>query len=242
MAEFPTLGEHCGYQDCSRLDFLPMRCDACKALFCCDHIMYDEHRCVSNYKKNVQVPVCPLCNQPVPVPRGQSPDSLVGMHIDRDCKSDPAKAKRGQIYKNRCTKIGCKKAELVPVICTSCGQNFCFAHRHAVDHDCQAGGKPMSNSAIAALSRLKIKDTKKQQEQAVTANDEALARALQESLNGPGRSNPPPVMSAEELDRRLAEQLQAEENGRLNGPARGAAANRRAQTSGNGGNNNCALS
>lgn len=44
--------------------------------------------------QDVQVPVCPLCNTPVPVRRGQMPDVVVGEHIDRDCKSDPAQRKR----------------------------------------------------------------------------------------------------------------------------------------------------
>lgn len=36
------------------------------------------------------MPVCPLCNTPVPVRRGEMPDAVVGEHIDRDCRSDPA--------------------------------------------------------------------------------------------------------------------------------------------------------
>ncbi len=41
-----------------------------------------------------QVPVCPLCNIPIPVKRGEPPDIKVGQHIDTDCQSDPAKEKR----------------------------------------------------------------------------------------------------------------------------------------------------
>lgn len=32
-------------------DFLPMRCDACEAIFCKDHITYASHKCTSSYKK-----------------------------------------------------------------------------------------------------------------------------------------------------------------------------------------------
>ena len=59
-----------------------------------------------------QVPVCPLCNAPVPVPRGQTPDIVVGRHIDDDCQSDPAKEKRNKIYTNRCSNKGCKTKEV----------------------------------------------------------------------------------------------------------------------------------
>ena len=55
---------------------------------------YEDHSCPYAYKKNVQVPVCPLCNQPVPVRKGETPDVVVGAHIDRDCQSDPARKKR----------------------------------------------------------------------------------------------------------------------------------------------------
>lgn len=44
--------------------------------------------------QDVQVPVCPLCNTPIPIRRGEMPDIKVGEHIDRDCKSDPAQRKR----------------------------------------------------------------------------------------------------------------------------------------------------
>lgn len=61
--------------------------------------------------KDVQVPVCPLCNKPVPVARGELPDIKVGQHIDRDCQSDPAKAKRIS-DSHRCTLKGCKQKEV----------------------------------------------------------------------------------------------------------------------------------
>lgn len=51
-----------------------------------DHMSYSSHQCQSAYKKNVQVPMCPLCNKPVPIPRGQEPDFTVGQHIDNDCR------------------------------------------------------------------------------------------------------------------------------------------------------------
>lgn len=55
---------------------------------------YTDHSCPSAYKKNVQVPVCPLCNQPVPVGKNQQADEIVGAHMDSDCQSQPAQAKR----------------------------------------------------------------------------------------------------------------------------------------------------
>jgi len=40
------------------------------------------------------VPVCPLCNKPIPLKKGEVPDVVVGRHIDSDCQSDPAKERR----------------------------------------------------------------------------------------------------------------------------------------------------
>ncbi|XP_013776706.1 AN1-type zinc finger protein 2A-like isoform X2 [Limulus polyphemus] len=133
--EFPDLGEHCTDLTCNQLDFLPMKCDACSKIFCKDHFPYGQHNCEKAYQKDVQVPVCPLCNKPVSVKRGEPPDITVGEHIDRDCLSDPA-AKR-KIYTNRCSLKGCKQKELIPVICSQCKQNFCLKHRHPADHKCE---------------------------------------------------------------------------------------------------------
>lgn len=92
--EFPDLGQHCSENSCKILDFLPLKCDACRNIYCKDHFQYRQHGCSAGVGKDVQVPVCPLCNRPVPSRRGDLPDVAVGDHIDRECQSDPAQAKR----------------------------------------------------------------------------------------------------------------------------------------------------
>uniref|UniRef100_A0A8D0PYH8 AN1-type domain-containing protein n=1 Tax=Sus scrofa TaxID=9823 RepID=A0A8D0PYH8_PIG len=87
--EFPDLGKHCSEETCRQLDFLPLRCDACKQDFCKDHFACAAHNCPLAYKKDVQVPVCPLCNSPVPVRKGELADAVVGAHMDGGCKSRP---------------------------------------------------------------------------------------------------------------------------------------------------------
>ncbi|KAM3916805.1 AN1-type zinc finger protein 2B [Leptodactylus fuscus] len=150
--EFPDLGKHCSEPTCKQLDFLPLKCDACEQIFCKDHITYALHSCSSAYKKDVQVPVCPLCNIPIPVKRGQTPDIVVGEHIDRDCKSDPAQQKR-KIFTNKCGKPGCKQKELMKVICEDCHGNFCLKHRHPLDHECKGKSAPISRAGHAAVLR-----------------------------------------------------------------------------------------
>lgn len=128
-------------------------------LFFCsssEHFSYQKHACTSAHKKDFQVPACPLCGEPVPTPRGVSPDMTVGQHIgkllcnyhyyhlknrkfmdtisisDQYCKSDKRK-----IFTNKCSFKGCKKKELIPVKCLQCTKNFCLRHRHSSDHDCR---------------------------------------------------------------------------------------------------------
>uniref|UniRef100_A0A8D0E4J8 AN1-type domain-containing protein n=1 Tax=Salvator merianae TaxID=96440 RepID=A0A8D0E4J8_SALMN len=143
--EFPDLGRHCSVESCKRLDFLPVKCDACTELFCKDHFTYSRHQCPSAYKKDVQVPLCPLCNTPVPVRKGETPDAVVGAHIDSNCKRDPTQPKQ-KIFTNKCFKPGCKKREMMPLICSQCHGNFCLKHRHPLDHACQGQGRAISKA------------------------------------------------------------------------------------------------
>nr|CAD7451926.1 unnamed protein product [Timema tahoe] len=68
-------------------DFLPLKCDACQMTFCKEHMVYSCHNCPSACQKDVQVPLCPLCNSPVLVGPGEQPDLVVGEHIDQDCQA-----------------------------------------------------------------------------------------------------------------------------------------------------------
>ncbi|KRX25309.1 AN1-type zinc finger protein 2B [Trichinella nelsoni] len=86
-------------------------------------------------------------SQSVSCPRDFPPDVAVSEHIDRDCQSDPALAKR-KIYVNKCSVKNCKQRELVPVECPKCHKNFCFKHRHNADHECSQSS-PNSTSALS---------------------------------------------------------------------------------------------
>jgi len=143
------MGQHCSEQSCKQLDFLPMKCDACVLVFCKDHLLYDLHNCASKYKKDVQVPVCPLCNSPVPVARGSLPDSAVSTHIERGC----ARVTKEKVFNNACSKHKCKKKEMVPLTCDACKQNFCLGHRHPQDHDCKGKVGAREAAAAAAANR-----------------------------------------------------------------------------------------
>ncbi|CAK9806419.1 AN1-type zinc finger protein 2B [Anthophora plagiata] len=183
--EFPNLGEHCSENSCNRLDFLPLKCDACSAIFCNEHISYTTHNCPSAYKKDIQVPVCPLCNAPVPIKRGDPPDIAVGQHIDNECQSDLNKPNR-KIFSNRCSSKGCKIKEIVQVRCSDCGKNFCLKHRHPTDHTCMGQEEATRRKRLEALQN-NVKINRRNGEilrnyQGSMSEDEALARALQASM------------------------------------------------------------
>ncbi|XP_046394675.1 AN1-type zinc finger protein 2A-like [Ischnura elegans] len=217
--EFPHLGKNCHHTDCHKLDFLPMKCDACDSVFCHEHFSYRSHECPSAYQKDVQVPVCPLCNVPVPFKRGQLPDIAVGAHIDNDCQSDPACSRR-KVFTNRCNVKNCKQKELVPVQCRDCKLNYCLKHRHPQDHQCKPPqGKPPGKAAgEAALARIaKASSSSSSRNSAPRAppppsaiqgqmsEDEALSRALAASLADNKRTpNQANGLTLEEEDEMLA--------------------------------------
>jgi len=171
--EFPQLGEQCSVNTCNRLDFLPVKCDACDGIFCSDHMTYNSHKCYSARKKDVQVPVCPLCNSPVPSNKAMLPDVAVGRHIDNDCKSDQRK-----VFTNRCSMTGCRVKEIVPIVCSECGRNYCLRHRHSADHVCRKQDRGQQTNKVQNSVRSSFTKF-----QGSMSEDEALARALQLSLN-----------------------------------------------------------
>lgn len=245
--EFPHLGKHCSEKYCNKLDFLPMKCDACGEIFCSEHFSYQTHSCPSAHRKDFQVPVCPLCSEPVPTPRDVSPDVTVGAHIDQFCRSEKKK-----IYTNRCTFKTCKKKELVPFSCGSCKRNYCLKHRHTADHECAGvaaatgagAASQQSLAAQAAIRRSQGTTTKNvpSQSQVTTSSstgsssnsshlaavqgtmseDEALARAL--------------ALSMQEADQQTSTDDDAERDRNASGPRRGIT------VGGNSGKDKCNLS
>uniref|UniRef100_A0A8C0E0V8 Zinc finger AN1-type containing 2A n=2 Tax=Balaenoptera musculus TaxID=9771 RepID=A0A8C0E0V8_BALMU len=147
--EFPDLGKHCSEKTCKQLDFLPLECDACKQDFCKDHFTYAAHKCPFAFKKDVQVPVCPLCNSPVPVKKDEIPDVVVGAHMDGGCKRHPGR-KKEEIFSHRCSKEGCRRKEMLRVARAERRGAVCVQHRHPRDHGCARGGPPAGTAGCLA--------------------------------------------------------------------------------------------
>merc|ERR1712213_124917 len=97
--ELPHIGDQCSEKSCRQLDFLPVKCDGCKKSFCGQHWTYEGHNCSTPRLKDVQVPVCPLCDKPVPSKPGALPDEAVSRHLDRDCRAD--QKKKSKMFQNQ---------------------------------------------------------------------------------------------------------------------------------------------
>ncbi|CAO3613168.1 unnamed protein product [Mucor fragilis] len=144
--EFPELGKRCTAKSCNLYDFLPYTCVNCKKVFCQDHFKLQAHECPSlnDPSMDVRVPICPMCEKPVPVKRGDDPNIRMNQHIQSNCSDLEPK------NDNTCRKKGCTTKMLVPMHCPECGLSFCVKHRLEVDHQCK--GKP----AKAATPMMKM--------------------------------------------------------------------------------------
>uniref|UniRef100_A0A8R1HJ79 AN1-type domain-containing protein n=1 Tax=Caenorhabditis japonica TaxID=281687 RepID=A0A8R1HJ79_CAEJA len=177
MAEFPNLGKHCESEICNRLDFLPIKCSGCARFFCSEHYTFEAHTCPTGSSFSVQVPICPLCENPVPTPKDVNVDYQVNAHIQNNCQPP----KRAKVYSNACSVPKCRKKELVPMECSKCRSNYCLAHRHERDHSCERKAaalvmkKKSWSESIASMVGMNTCHS-----QARTADDEAIARSLQQ--------------------------------------------------------------
>ena len=80
--ELPDLGRHCANPVCKQLDYLPFKCQYCKQEYCDEHSNPKDHNCPNAPSDDGErVPVCPVCNVPVPVSRGEDPNIRVRLCI-----------------------------------------------------------------------------------------------------------------------------------------------------------------
>ncbi|KAI8375452.1 hypothetical protein BD560DRAFT_367855 [Blakeslea trispora] len=161
--EFPELGKRCTAKGCNLYDFLPYTCVNCNKVFCQDHFKLQAHQCPSlnDPSFDIRVPICPLCERPVPSKRGDDPNIRMNEHIQSNCTDLDSKPN------NTCRKRGCSTKLLVPMQCTECGLSYCVQHRLAVDHQCKGNTKQTKSS-----------DRQKQQQQQNTAKTQRIQQEI----------------------------------------------------------------
>ena len=195
------VGTHCTHPSCNRLDFLPIKCSACTKTFCSNHYEYTTHNCPNSHiftQKNIQIPVCPICSQNVPFLNGnRDPNEAISAHIDSGCQKI---VKKKKINPNKCNIKGCKKKELIPIICRECSLNFCLTHKFGPDHDCVGKEEAMRRKRMEKFKEgVGMGGSKKSGNSGNALND-------RKTQNSSGSTN----RAQEELDLQLAVQMQAE--------------------------------
>ncbi|CAB4031453.1 AN1-type zinc finger 2A-like, partial [Paramuricea clavata] len=90
---------------------------------------------------------------------------------------------------NRCSAKGCKKKELVPVLCDSCRRNYCLRHRHPQDHDCATArtANYLKSKNVKNRTGAEQVDRNKPQQTSLSVFGRDLDRARRERAN---QSNP----------------------------------------------------
>ncbi|KAJ9051802.1 hypothetical protein DSO57_1024124 [Entomophthora muscae] len=152
--ELHHVGKNCSLLICKRLDFLPFKCVNCKEEFCEDHYQPASHQCQSPSPiVDVKVPVCPLCQAPVPVARGQDPNIKINEHIARGCLNEASSSTPANV----CHAPNCKtKLSLVGQECNVCQLRYCLKHRFPDSHKCP-GPPPALPSVTQFTNKLKSK-------------------------------------------------------------------------------------
>ncbi len=141
-----------GFSFPNQTDFLPFKCDLCHKTYCLDHRSAKDHRCPHASIKDNQVSVCPLCEKPVSISKGQDPNQIIEKHISNGCKSNPEE----RIYKNHCTFKNCKQSELIPINCKQCKHQFCLKHRAPLDHQCSHSNANRQHQHHRTIGPFKI--------------------------------------------------------------------------------------
>ncbi|KAI9469755.1 MAG: hypothetical protein EXX96DRAFT_587314 [Benjaminiella poitrasii] len=122
---------------------------------------------------DVRVPVCPICEKPVPVNRGEDPNIRMNEHIQNNCSDLRPK------NDNTCRKKGCTTKILVPMQCPECGLSFCVKHRLAVDHQCKGRRATMNTSKLLSTGTKSSASRPQQQ----TASRAEMERQRRERVN-----------------------------------------------------------
>lgn len=103
-----SLGDHCEFEECKQIDFLPFKCDACEKVrpslpavhrpvvytlglrgnngmfaeqvFCLAHRKYSSHSCKKAGEKETQTIICPLCAKAIKLLPDQDANAAFERH------------------------------------------------------------------------------------------------------------------------------------------------------------------
>ncbi|KAI8052040.1 hypothetical protein BDF22DRAFT_689666 [Syncephalis plumigaleata] len=193
--ELPHVGAQCALSSCSQHDYLPFKCQHCLKEFCQDHWKVEAHQCAkaNSHTIDVRVPVCPLCQQPIPVNRGQDPNIAVDSHIGQGCPTPGGIAGSSAIPTNSlaplrarntpspsslvCAVRQCSTKLLVKMDCNACGGHYCVRHRLPIDHACESK-RTKKGTAASSSSRITAANNQRHQRPSEAAFTAAMRRFI----------------------------------------------------------------
>ncbi|KAI9678232.1 MAG: hypothetical protein M1817_006177 [Caeruleum heppii] len=157
------IGAHCQYQYCNQLDFLPFRCESCKATYCLDHRTETAHQCPHPGAWASARRKASLSNTTSNSTTSNSSTSPSSTRPLKPCAHPPCN-----------TPLNTPRSPAIH--CPTCNRSYCLKHRLLEDHACSTltpiGARPASSKlptaalqtdkARQALSRLRAWGKEKQ--------------------------------------------------------------------------------
>lgn len=156
-ADVEAIGAHCQFPYCHQLDFLPFRCESCRATYCLDHRTETAHK-------------CPNAGAWAAMRRRNSIGAATATTTTTPSTTTTARLQQ----ETKCALPACKTqintARHVGVQCTSCNRQYCLKHRFRDGHECakltplgarapssafNAAAATQTERARLALSRLR---------------------------------------------------------------------------------------
>ena len=81
-ADMFAIGQHCCFESCQQLDFLPFTCPGCTLTFCAEHRTCTAHNCTKPVVDDSSaVIVCPLCAKAIKVDHGVDPNQAFEAYV-----------------------------------------------------------------------------------------------------------------------------------------------------------------
>ncbi|KAI8065449.1 hypothetical protein BC940DRAFT_304130 [Gongronella butleri] len=138
--ELPHIGIHCALPSCGSLDYLPVACPFCQAVYCGDHRLPGAHECHAWVKRDKKVAACTKCQQLV-FESALSEEEALKAHLASQCQMHvfpPVSAEPRATTRATCHVLGCRDLDprIGPAHCAGCDQDYCLKHRYPSAHDC----------------------------------------------------------------------------------------------------------
>lgn len=150
-----AIGAHCQMEYCHVLDFLPLKCESCKGIFCLEHQTEPAHKCSK---------------------AGERARKRAGQDAAATVPSKPSLYNHDQQCFDPACKTLINTRRMPPNHCATCNREYCLKHRMPEDHNCKnlkpLGARPKTvieqhrERGISALAKLKIWAENKRAEEA----------------------------------------------------------------------------